>query len=460
MVIARINLLTSLIKLKPFDVTTLEGRSKERYRRVALTGIMSLVAKGVSVLTGLISVPLTLNYLGKERFGLWATISSIEILLVFADFGLGNGLLNAISEADGRNDEGNARQAVTSIFFILSGIAALILILFGIIYPFIPWPRVFNVVTPFAIRESGPAMAVFMFCFALNLPFGIVQRVQTGYQQGFVNNLWQMAGSIFSLIGVLIVIHFKLGLPWLVMAFCGISTLVTIINWVVQFGLIRKWLWPHWLDFQWSTGRNIAGKGVIFLGLTLFSLLGTSTDNIIVAQILGASAVATLAVMARLFLVAHLAENIFNPLWPAFGEALERGDIIWVQRAFKRSLFLSLGLGASVGLFMIFISRPVIAIWVGRDMLPSMSLVYSFAVWGLLASVSSVLVSLLNTSMFLNKQLLLGGIAATVSLILKIILTHALDISGVVWATVIGFGVFFILPGIILAVRQLFWIKQ
>jgi O-antigen/teichoic acid export membrane protein len=46
-----------------------------------------------------ISVPLTLTYLGSERYGMWMAISSIVALLAFADFGLGNGLVNAIAVA-------------------------------------------------------------------------------------------------------------------------------------------------------------------------------------------------------------------------------------------------------------------------------------------------------------------------------------------------------------------------
>jgi O-antigen/teichoic acid export membrane protein len=50
-------------------------------------------------------------------------ISSILALMSFADLGLGNGLLNAISQANGRNSKKDAQIAVSSTFFILVGIA-------------------------------------------------------------------------------------------------------------------------------------------------------------------------------------------------------------------------------------------------------------------------------------------------------------------------------------------------
>jgi len=66
----------SVLRFKPFDTSTDDGRSKERYRRVVLTAGSSFVNKTVTILTGLISVPLTVHYLGAERYGLWMTISA------------------------------------------------------------------------------------------------------------------------------------------------------------------------------------------------------------------------------------------------------------------------------------------------------------------------------------------------------------------------------------------------
>jgi hypothetical protein len=41
-----------------------EARSRERYRRAFLAGIASALARGVSILAVLISLPITLKYLG------------------------------------------------------------------------------------------------------------------------------------------------------------------------------------------------------------------------------------------------------------------------------------------------------------------------------------------------------------------------------------------------------------
>src|ERR1035438_2273421 len=104
LMLRRLLQLRLLLRFTAFDTSSEAGRSKERYRRVALTTLTSVGARGIGTLMALVSVPLTLGYLGKERYGLWMTISSIVAMLSFADFGMGNGLLNAVAVANGKND--------------------------------------------------------------------------------------------------------------------------------------------------------------------------------------------------------------------------------------------------------------------------------------------------------------------------------------------------------------------
>src|SRR5262249_3053825 len=116
-------LLFRVFRLRPYDTATPEGRSLERYRRLAVTAISSAAGRGVSVAVGFVTVPLTLGYLGSERYGMWVTISSVVALLMLADFGINNGLLNLVAEAHGRDNQEAARQYVSSAIVVLSAVA-------------------------------------------------------------------------------------------------------------------------------------------------------------------------------------------------------------------------------------------------------------------------------------------------------------------------------------------------
>ena len=64
------------MRLRPFSGTTNTDRSKERYRRVAVTSVAALGSKVIGVSVSLVTVPLTFAYLGDERYGLWMAITA------------------------------------------------------------------------------------------------------------------------------------------------------------------------------------------------------------------------------------------------------------------------------------------------------------------------------------------------------------------------------------------------
>src|SRR5689334_12266683 len=148
---SRVYQILSSIQLKPFDTATESGRSRERYRRIFLTALATFLSKGVHAAVLLISVPMAVGYLGKERYGLWMAITSLVSMWFFSDLGLSQGLMNALSAAHGKQDQQLARRSVSSAFFMLIAMSGLLGAIFVIVHPWIPWPSILNAETPLGI---------------------------------------------------------------------------------------------------------------------------------------------------------------------------------------------------------------------------------------------------------------------------------------------------------------------
>jgi O-antigen/teichoic acid export membrane protein len=437
----------SILTLKEFDTGTPEGRSKERYRRVALTALSSGGAKVISVITMLISVPLTLHYLGAERYGMWMTISSVVLMLGFADLGLGLGLMNSISEAHGKEDRRAAAHYVSSAFFMLTGMAVLILAAFALAYPHIPWARLLNVKTPLAAREAGPALAALVACFALNLPLGVVQRVQNGYQEGFVISLWESLGKVLGLLGVLVVIYFQGGLVWLVLAVAGAPLLAALLNSLVLFGYQRPWLVPRWNKATIFGANKIFKMGIMFCILQLAVALAYSSDNLVAAQLLGPEAVTQYSVPMSMFgILSLLSAMLLGPLWPAYGEAFVRGDKPWLKRTYFRSLKLAFFISFVPSCLLVFIGGKIIHSWVGSEIDPSFSLLLGLGTWTVVLSLGGAMSIFLNAINILKIQILFFTIMSITALIIKILLAASIGLPGIVWGTVIAYTIFCIVP--------------
>lgn len=427
--------------LTPLDQSTPEGRSGERDRRIALSAAASAMAKILSIGTALISVPLSLGYLGQERFGMWAIISSLIAMLAFADFGLGNGVLSAVAKAHGNDDAVGTRRVVSTGFFLLCGVALVLVALFALAYPWFNWHALFNVQTAQARAEAGPALAMFVLCFAGSIPLGVVQRVQWGLQQGFVASLWQCAGSLCGLLGMLLVIYLGGSLPWLVLALAGAPLAAALLNSLFYFFWHRPDLRPRWSCCASAALTQIASSGVLFFVLQVVGAVVYTSDSLIVAQLMGAAAVAEYVVPEKMFsLISLTVATLTVPLWPAYGEAIERGDLAWVQRTFYASIRIAVGTAALMSLLLLAAGSFIIQLWVGELVFVPFSLLLGLAIWKVVEATGNCLAMLLNGTGKLKLQVIMAIVTAIVAISLKFIFIHEFGVPGVVWATLIAYG--------------------
>lgn len=435
---------------------TVEERSAERHRRVLLTGSAAAIAKLVSVATGLVTIPLTLRYLGLERFGLWMSINSMVAMLAFADLGIGNGLMNAISRAHGQDDTESIRRYVSSSAVMLLLISCIVSGVFAATYPHIPWGRVFNVSSPQAMRDAGPAMAVFFGCFALNIPLGVIQRTQIGLQEGFLNSVWQLLGSAAGLIAVLVVIAMRGGLPWLVLALAGAPVLALAVNGIVYFVKSPVALRPR-LDLVSKRAMlEVARIGFLFFVLQMAIAVAYSSDNLIIAHVLGPEAVAQYAVTAKMFSMISLGLSMFlAPLWPAYGEAISRGDGEWVRRTLWRSAALAVTMATLLAAVLVFFGPELLRLWLSKPIAPPLMLLVGLAAWTMMDAAGNSLAMFLNGANIVRMQVVLATIFATGCLILKLVMVRRYGIIGVPWATLFSYTALSAVPCCLLLPRIL-----
>ena len=422
-------------------------RSAARHRRAAVTGITSGISRVVRIGVSFITVPLTLHYLGNERFGLWMTISSVLAMAGFADFGIGNGVLNTVSTAFGKDDWEGIRGAISSGIAVLTLIGAALVAFFLSIYSFVDWGNLFRATTADARAQAGPAMLVFVLCFALNIPLDVVQRTQLGLQQGFLTNLWEIFSSVLILVGIVAVVDFHLSLAALVVAFAGAPVLGTWMNAAFFFGVSRRDLLPQWRLVSRKIIQKITTLGGLFFVLQLVGAVSYSADNFIIARILGVADVTVFSIPQRMFsVITVVVAMLMMPLWPAYGEAISRGDMHWVRHTLSRTLLGVFAFASIVSAMLLVFSNKLLLWWVGPGIHPSFLLLLGLAVWAVLSNCGNTLAMFLNGAGIVKFQVIVATIFGIGCLLVKILLTRHYGIAGVPWATIITYIVFAAIP--------------
>lgn len=432
-------------------------RSDERYRRVGLTAITAAFARGANLITMLISVPLALHYLGNEQFGVFATLVAITAMLGFADLGLGNGLVNVVADATGRDDLVAARRSVSTAFVLLTGLAVVLAGGFAALYKYVDWAALLNVsASRAAAHEAGPAVAAVVGCMLVNLPLGIVQRVQVALQEGFRANAWNALGAPLGLGLMAIAIGLDLGLAWIIAATTAGLVLASATNAAVFFLRQRPDLRPVVRQFDPIIAQRVLAAGVAFFVLQLGVVVTFQTDAIVLARILGPEAVTAYSVPLRLFLFVPLALSlVLAPLWPAYGEALTRGDLEWVRKTVVRSVRVTVLVSVSASVALALTAAPLVQVWVGGDVSPSPSLVVAFAIFAIVISVSNAISMFLNGTRVIRIQAVFTSITIALNLGLSVVLTRRVGISGVVWGTIIAQTTCFLIPALVVVRRSL-----
>jgi O-antigen/teichoic acid export membrane protein len=438
----------------PADASTPTGRSRERFRRIRLTTATSVAARGIGFATSFITVPLTLHYLGAERYGLWATLSSVIALASFADFGLGNGLLNALSSAHGRDDRAAAAREVSTAIMMLLAVAATLGIAFVIAHPHIDWARVYNVTSPQAAAEACPATAAFVGCILANLPLGVVARIRQGYQEGYRTSFFDAAGNVLGLLLVLLAITLRAPLVWLVLAMAGAPVIASLTNTAVLFWRDRPWLRVDRTLFDRRTATRLLHHGGLFFALQVAATFASAPDNVIIAQTLGPTSVAQYAVIAKLFSVAVLLSDVaLAPLWPAYGEAMARGDHQWVKHTLARSV--QMAAVASILFAALFAAggNEILARWVGRGFDAPLALRLGLGTWVIVASVGMAVAMYLNAANLMSVQVACALAWVPASLVLKVVLVTRWGLAGVPWAMVVAYLTLAAVPLAALGIR-------
>jgi O-antigen/teichoic acid export membrane protein len=372
----------SLVRLKPFQQDTPDGRSKERYRRIALTTLSGLVVRGMGTLMGLVTVPLVLGYLGKERFGLWSTITTVVAWVALFDFGIANGLVNCIARAHGRDDRDEAARYVSTALALLLGTAAVLAAALALGARMVPWSSLLAVrgaVDDGTVRWSVVAA---LGMFLLGLPLSVVPQIYAGYQRSYVANGFAMLGMLAGFAALLLALRAEAGMPALVVAFGVGAVLASALGLGHALGVGMPWL-RAWPAVSGDALREIMRRSAPVFLYQVGALAVNETQAIVLAHRCDLGVVAEYAILMRVYLlVLGLIQMGTASFVPSFREAQERGDHAWVRASFGHFVRVRTALAGAAGVVLVVAGNPLLGLW-----LPGSGIAFTPGVWATLAVV-------------------------------------------------------------------------
>lgn len=435
-----------------YDTSTPEGRNNERLRNIALTAMSAMLAKVIAMIVPLVTVRITLSYMGEEIYGLWSTVTSFFTMFAFADLGLGSGLQTELSKASALDDNAICKKLVSSTYTILTSVAAVLVIIFLIAYPIVDWASVINAETEQAIALVGSVVLAIVIPRFLNIPLALIQRTQTAMQEGYKTNIWQCAGNLLSLIAVIVIYYVDLGVLTMIWAYSMITVVVALVNMIVYFKWERPELTPSIKFFDKKISKRMLSTGINFFVLSIFTSMSLSIDNFIVARTCSLADVTPYSVMYKIVhLISVVSVMLSTPMWAANGEAMQRGEFSWVKKTTRNIVLISLVLSvvASLGIFLLI--KPALKILSDGMVVANYALLIPMCLMQVAVSVTNPYFMILNAGRIIKYQIVTYVIYAAVTLPLKFVLGSSFGMIAITWVGVIGYFALLTIPTFIRA---------
>jgi O-antigen/teichoic acid export membrane protein len=373
------------------------GDSSDRTASVKREILYSFLVKIISVVTGVLLVPLLIDYLDKERYGVWLTLSSVFSWFSFFDIGIGNGLRNKLAEALAMNEKTLAKEYVSTTFAIISIIFVSIILLFQIVNPFLNWQSILNV-SIITHKELYVLTSIVFSLFLLRFIFQLTGVIYIANHKPSINNVLTALGSVLAF--VLIALLYKLtntgNLLTLGIVLTGAPLLILIGATFFAFSNQYKYLRPNWSSIKIKHIKSLLNLGVQFFVIQVAAILLFSSANIIISQLFSPSEVVVYSTALMYYQLPIMVYGIImTPIWSAVTDAYAKRDFTWLKSSLKKLNKLSLLFSAGI-IIMIIVSPFVFKIWVGNRVKMPLVLSISMACFAIINVFLSPYTSFIN----------------------------------------------------------------
>lgn len=426
--------LTSFLKLD------FSARDKNINRQI----IFSFLAKGLGLSISLVQVPLLLNILGTESYGIWLTLLSITSWISIMDIGIGNGLRNKLAESLAVNDLEKARKYVSTSYVSLSLIMILPLVIIISILPFINLQELFNTSKNISNQTILLTLLITILSTTLAFILGLINQILFALQKNSLTAIPTLIFSVLFLLTLYVLSHYiNIQLVAISYLSAALSTSITIAFSVYIF---TRWsyLKPSFNYFHRPFVKDILTIGLRFFIIQIAWIVIFSTDNFLITRLFGPELVSSFNITFRLFnFISTLLSLAMIPFWSAYTEAYTKKEFTWISKRIKL-MNLSMLPIILVLIVVVYFHDLIIHSWIGDKIQTPLLLPFFMGIYVLISAWNNIYALFLNGISRTKEQLITSIIAMFLNIPLSIFLAKncALGINGIIISSIICLLIF------------------
>lgn len=331
-------------------------------RQLKIGILISYLAIGINIVTGLVYTPWMIRSIGRENFGLYTLALSVIALFVF-DFGLSTAVTRFIAKyvAEGRQDKAN--QCYGLVYRLYLGIDVILLAILIGVYFFIP--QIYRELTPEEIEKFKIVYCITSVYSILSFPFIPLNGILTAYEQIVQLRICDVAHKLIIVGAMSVCLVCGMGLYSLVVV-NAISGIVTI---ALKFICVAKYTNQRidWKYFNRTEFKELVGYSGWVTIISLAQRCIFSIAPSILGALSGSSSIAILGIAITLEGYTYTLANAMNGVFlPKVSRIMYSGDgnILPLMVKVARLQIYVIGF---IVLGVVCLGYDFIALWVGES---------------------------------------------------------------------------------------------
>ena len=411
----------------------------QRYRLAIYSMFANIFSKAGLMLVMVLSVNLTLPYLGTDKFGIWMTIASFSSMLIFLDMGLGNALTNRVAHQAVSKNKKKLNSTISGGVGLLAIVCVFICSLTIFVSLMIPWESVIKTDAYIGYNYLRDSILVFCVFFSMSIFSLGVQKVFHGLQKAYVAHTVNFIFSLLSIVTLFVATHFKADISYLLISTLGVQSFNGFFLLLVLYNK-KLFSFHNILINSLIEKRYLFRVGGLFLLLQLGTMASVGADSLIISSVAGASLVAVYNIGQRLFQFVSQPIAIFNsPFWGAYADAYHRKHKEFIRKTLLKSVIFSFLFSLILGAVLLLFSSEIIYIWTKGSIEISINIVFCFFLWVVFESTANSLAMFMNGCDIIKPQVFATISLVIVTLPLKIYILSRYGLESMILAFLIFF---------------------
>ena len=410
----------------------------ERTKNTLRSVVFGVGLKLINIILPFVSRTVILYFLGEKYLGLGSLFSSVLSFFSLAEMGIGAAMVFSMYKPIAEDDDETV-CAILNFYKKTYRVIGTVILVLGIAFmPFLKLiikdevPADINVYWLYLIYLANAVVSYFLFAY--------INSVLQGHQR---NDVESKIGMVITPVSYIVMLSL-LAITGNYYAYIIWSPIFTIITNIIRWCYVKKH-YPTLTakgEISVELKKSIGKKVKALIGTKLNTVVLHAADNIVMSTFFGLTVIAMYGnyyyIMSS---ITGFLGIIYSAMLGGLGNSLQTESVDKNYNDFKRFSFMNSWIVGWCAVCLVCLYQPFMRIWVGEDLMFPFFVALQFALYFYIYQIRKIPVVYKDAAGIWWEDRFRPYVCMVVNLVLNIILSKTIGISGIILSTVFSWAI-------------------